>query len=137
MGYEVLFPVGFPDQGTFEWIDDFLENNPQYVEISDRKLIDWACKSGLMDPVPLKGSRDRPEVYFGVPMLNIKRDGDGSVKHVMRSMASAIPRNYVVMEVKSNLMKLEREQNLKRFPSAFFKRHARVIMGRPKKEFSK
>merc|ERR1712039_948696 len=45
--YEVLFPVAFPDEGTFDWLDDFLEKNPKYVELSERKLIDWAAKSGM------------------------------------------------------------------------------------------
>merc|ERR1712187_159470 len=45
------------------------------------------------------------------------------------------PRNYVVMEVKSNLLKAEREENLKRFPADKFKRSAYVVMGEPKKDF--
>merc|ERR1740138_362449 len=36
--YEVVVPVAFPDEGTFAWVDSFLEKNPQYVELSDRKI---------------------------------------------------------------------------------------------------
>merc|ERR1712226_1420012 len=45
--YEALFPVGFPDEGTFEWLDDFLAKNKQYTELSDRMIQDWAVKSGF------------------------------------------------------------------------------------------
>lgn len=31
--YEVIFPVGVPDEGTFAWLDDFLKKNPTYVEL--------------------------------------------------------------------------------------------------------
>lgn len=33
---EVLVPVGVPDEGTFEWLDDYLAKHPSYVELSDR-----------------------------------------------------------------------------------------------------
>lgn len=45
--YNVLFPVSLPDEGTFYWLDDFLEKNPNYTELSDRAFADWALKSGL------------------------------------------------------------------------------------------
>ena len=31
--YEVIFPVAVPDEGTFDWLDEFLEKNPEYVEL--------------------------------------------------------------------------------------------------------
>merc|ERR1712084_40293 len=45
--YEVLFPVGLPDEGTFDWLDSFLQEHPEYVELSDRRIVEWAEKSGL------------------------------------------------------------------------------------------
>jgi hypothetical protein len=45
--HEVIFPVGIPDEGTFEWLDSFLASNPQYVELSERKIIAWAKKKWL------------------------------------------------------------------------------------------
>ncbi|CAJ1378804.1 unnamed protein product, partial [Effrenium voratum] len=47
---EVMLPVAFPDEGTFEWLDSFIEKNPQYTELSDRKLMEWAVASGLNRP---------------------------------------------------------------------------------------
>merc|ERR1711957_662199 len=44
--YEVIVPVAYPDQGTFDWVDDFVKKNPQYRELSNRKLYDWAIQSG-------------------------------------------------------------------------------------------
>ena len=35
--YEVIFPVAVPDEGTFDWLDDFLEKNPKYVELPGLK----------------------------------------------------------------------------------------------------
>merc|ERR1712190_329140 len=45
--YDVLYPVGFPDEGTFSWLDGFLEKNPHYVELSDRAIQAWLEKSGI------------------------------------------------------------------------------------------
>eukprot|EP00927_Polykrikos_kofoidii_P050620 TRINITY_DN44512_c0_g1_i1.p1 TRINITY_DN44512_c0_g1~~TRINITY_DN44512_c0_g1_i1.p1 ORF type:complete len:952 (+),score=244.75 TRINITY_DN44512_c0_g1_i1:90-2945(+) len=130
--YEVLFPVGFPDEGTFDWLDAFLQKNPQYVELSDRKIIDWAIKSGLWKSKTnsWKTSRDKPDFNFGLQLMD-----DFSVRRVINAIASVVPRNYVVMEVKQNLVASDRANNLKRFPSAYFKRVARVAMGEPANEF--
>merc|ERR1719218_258215 len=45
--YEVVMPVGFPDEGTFDWLDSWLEKHPGHVELSDRKILQWAHASGL------------------------------------------------------------------------------------------
>merc|ERR1712194_792569 len=44
--YEVLFPVGIPDQGIFQWADMFLEKHPEYTELSSRSLRDMKRSSG-------------------------------------------------------------------------------------------
>eukprot|EP00929_Paragymnodinium_shiwhaense_P017201 TRINITY_DN1261_c4_g1_i1.p1 TRINITY_DN1261_c4_g1~~TRINITY_DN1261_c4_g1_i1.p1 ORF type:complete len:824 (-),score=378.51 TRINITY_DN1261_c4_g1_i1:179-2650(-) len=129
--YEVLFPVGFPDEGTFFWLDDFLKKNPQYVELSDRKIIEWAKKSGCRRTHKGGfGSNDKPKADFGVQHLD-----DFSARRVVNSIASVVPRNYVVMEVKQNLLANDRKNNLKRFPGHAFKRVAKVVMGEPKAAF--
>merc|ERR1712151_933582 len=46
-----------------------------------------------------------------------------------------IPRNYVIMEVKSNLIKAERAELLARFSAAHFKTVATVVMGKPSEEY--
>jgi len=128
--YDVLFPVGFPDEGTFDWLDSFLENNPKYVELSDRKIQEWASKSGLWRYT--KGSNDKPDYNFG-----LKSFDDGSVVKALAAIASAVPRNYIVMEVKQNLVAASRKDNLKRFCPSKFKRVAHVVMGTPKADYKK
>jgi len=58
--YTVLFPVSLPDEGTFDWVDNFLERNPNYTELSDRAFADWALKSGVKSKGPKK-SNDKPD----------------------------------------------------------------------------
>ena len=41
----VVVPVGFPGGGVFDFVDRFMEDNPGYVELSDR--LSWAIASGL------------------------------------------------------------------------------------------
>jgi hypothetical protein len=128
--YEVCMPVGFPDEGTFDWLDGFLEKNPQYVELSDRKIIQWAKASGLQVQGAAKGSNDKPQLNCGVKELD-----DMSVRKVLNAVAPVIPRNYLVMEVKSNLVATERQETLKKFNFPCYKKVARVVMGEPSKEY--
>jgi len=130
--YEVLMPVGFPDEGTFEWLDGFLEKHPQYTELSDRKILEWAASSGLWSGKGWKSSNDKPEFKFGAPGMD-----DGSIQKIINSVAGIMPRNYVVMEVKSNLVGADRQETLKRFSLPHFKKVAAVIMGTPPAEFKK
>merc|ERR1712039_113779 len=46
-------------------------------------------------------------------------------------------RNYVVMELKGNLIKEERETLIKKFSPALFKRVGQVVVGEPGLEFKK
>jgi len=129
--YEVVFPVGFPDEGTFMWCDQFIKENPGYVELSDRKVIEWAKKSGCRRQGKGGfGNMDKPRPDFNVPHLD-----DFSARRVVNSIASVVPRNYVVMEVKQNLVSVDRKTNLRRFPGHSFKRVAKVVMGEPTATF--
>lgn len=132
--YEVVFPVAFPDEGTFDWLDMFLEKHPNYVELSDRKIIDWASKSGLFKPKSTgwKHSNDKPEFNYGLTAMD-----DLSVTRVLKSVAPLVPRNYVVMEVKENLTKADRLANLKRFNNPAYKKVAKIVMGEPNDEYKK
>merc|ERR1712157_410190 len=56
--HEVVFPIGFPDEGTFDWVDEFCRKNPSYLEPSDRKIIEWAAKSGMWKAKGAKDSND-------------------------------------------------------------------------------
>ncbi|CAE7405945.1 Hnrnpu [Symbiodinium pilosum] len=132
---EVIMPVAFPDEGTFDWLDSFLEEKPTYTELSDRRIQEWAVSSGLPRPKPgAQASNDKPYYMYGLPSLD-----DTSTQKAVSMLAPMQPRNYVVMEVKSNLIKEdrtegnlsnlsehlsmgERAQVLKRFPSTHFKK---------------
>lgn len=129
---EVLFPVACPDEGTFDWLKGFLQKNPDYVELSDRKITEWAISSGLWKHKTSnwKNSNDKPEFNFGLPSMD-----DGSIRHALYNLAPICPRNYVIMEVKSNLVAAERKEYLKRFRGQHFKKVACVVMGEPPTEY--
>lgn len=124
--HEVLFPVCLPDEGSFDWLDTFMEANKDYTELSDRAILAWAEKSGMTRTVKTRTSNDNPEMGFGIAMMD-----DGSIRRVLAAVAPIQPRNYVVMEVKSSLMKEERKDLCKKWASSGFKRTAQVMMGQP------
>jgi len=129
--YEVVLPVGLPDQGAFDWLDSFLEDNPSFVELSDRKIISWASESGLWKPKGGAGaSNDKPQLNFGVPLMD-----DGSVRKVISTIAPTLRRNFVLMELQSNLIAGERKKELINFPSSDFKKTAVVVLGEPDKKY--
>mmetsp|Transcript_18632 Transcript_18632/g.32637 ORF Transcript_18632/g.32637 Transcript_18632/m.32637 type:complete len:607 (+) Transcript_18632:73-1893(+) len=130
--YEVIFPMGLPDEGTFEWLDGFLAKNPTYFELSDRAIVRWAEKSGIpaTKAPSWKHSNDKPDPQFGMPLMD-----DFSARRVINAVANTQPRNYVVMEVKSNLIKEERTQLLKRFQNSCYKTVAEIVMGEPTADF--
>jgi len=127
---EVMLPVAMPDEGTFDWLDDFLKANPSYVELSDRKLQEWATSSGLVKPKAVGSSNDKPAFNYNIPSMD-----DGSLRRLVNSVAATVPRNYVVMEVKSNLVAEDRADILKRFSWGKFRRTAMVVMGEPSADF--
>merc|ERR1712125_149078 len=102
--YELLYPVGLPGEGPFDWLDIFLQRNPQYTETSCRAVLEWGIKSECWRRGG-GGSIDRPETF----------DKDGSVLRLLGSLAPLQERNYVVMDLKGNLLKEDRAINLKTF----------------------
>lgn len=124
---EVLLPVGLPEQGVFDWVDDFLAKNPSYTELSPRKMLDWGVKSGLIRKGG-KTSLDHPEMGFQIPQLD-----DFSVLKMAKAIAPFHKGNFVVMEMKSNLVSADRKASLDKFPG--FKKRAAVLMGAPSAEY--
>lgn len=127
-----VFPVGLPDTGIFDWADDFLEKHPDYTEVSDRKIQEWAVKSGMWRAKgqTQKGSNDKPEMNFGIPLMD-----DMSVANVLTRITPALQRNILVMELRSNLLASERKAALIRFGEFGFNRVARVMIGEPSAEY--
>jgi len=141
--FDVVFPVCLPGEGAFDWLDGFLENNPGYTELSDRKLVEWAVKSDLWQNTSNRGyikesSHDKPDLTFGPPRDGVNLDDPAStVKRLIEAVTPIVPRSYIVMELKSNLVPAERKAALKRFNLPCYKRSARVIMGEPTKDYKK
>merc|ERR1711920_387061 len=106
--------------------------NPQYVELSDRAIQNWIAKSGMRKQH--QGgkwhSNDKPEYNFGLSMVD-----DHSIRKAIMSIAPLVPRHYIVMEVKENLVADNRKANLQRFNLPHFKKIAKVMMGEPASEY--
>ncbi|CAK0897601.1 unnamed protein product, partial [Prorocentrum cordatum] len=117
--YEVVFPISLPDEGTFDWLDTFMETHEKHMELSDRRIVEWACKSGIGRPRTnqQKNSNDKPDAQFGIYGID-----DMATRKVLLNVAPLVPRDYVVMEVKSNLIKSERKELLGRFRMPHFKK---------------
>merc|ERR1712113_1111977 len=125
------FPVALPNEGTFEWLDGYLKENPGYTELSGRSLLKWGLSSGLWRK---NGSEvacmDDPSLGFGIKDI----DG-GTVSQMIQVVTPIQKRNYVAMEVKKNLIAEERQKMLEQFDPAEFKRVAVVVMGEPPATF--
>merc|ERR1712130_590846 len=129
---------GIPEEGIFDWADSFLQQHPNFVELSDRKIVDWAAKSGIMRNANSilksvgagKHSLDKPEFAFGIPAID-----DLSVHKLMKMMALTVPRDYLLLEVAGNLTEESRAEALNFFSKDIFNRVARVVVGSPDKDF--
>merc|ERR1712087_455392 len=78
------------------------------------------------------GCNDKPDMYFQVRELD-----DCSMRKAIFTVAPLQKRNYVVMEVKSNLIAEERKEFLAQFSASHFKKVAAVMVGDPAIEFKK
>eukprot|EP00933_Yihiella_yeosuensis_P047864 TRINITY_DN4382_c0_g2_i1.p1 TRINITY_DN4382_c0_g2~~TRINITY_DN4382_c0_g2_i1.p1 ORF type:complete len:991 (+),score=388.33 TRINITY_DN4382_c0_g2_i1:53-2974(+) len=127
--YEVLYPVFLPDEGGFDWIELFKEKHSDYTELSDRAIVEWCQKSGISGGRGSNYSNDKPALNF-----TNQEVADGSIGKMIRTIAPLQQRNYVVMELKSNLIKEERSASLASFTGSF-KKVAQVMVGEPNAEF--
>merc|ERR1712187_492524 len=75
-------------------------------------------------------SNDKPHYNFGLQYID-----DHSIRKSIMTVAPLVPRHYIVMEVKGNLVAADRAENLKTFSASHFKRVAQVVMGEPPNEF--
>lgn len=127
--YEVIFPIGLPDRGFFDWLDNFVKEHPNYVELSERRIADWAQRSGIWKPKNT-GSNDEPSMQFGLPLMD-----NGSVKRVINNFAPLLRRNIIIGELKANLCEQDRKIPLQHFAKRHFKLVGHVIMGKPTESF--
>merc|ERR1712087_374638 len=112
-----------PERGYFDWVDNFLEENTDYTELSDRKLLNWAHKSGVKFPV--LGTNDKPSMHLGTPPAEMWK--------VLYMTAAAVKRNYLVPELKANLISSERKNAMSQFGR--YRKKAIVFMGEPDEKY--
>merc|ERR1712232_260044 len=112
----------------------FHKQNPGYTELSNRALLAWAQKSGLhrQNGWNAFSCNDKPETHLSCGPLD-----DGTVIRFIKDFAVMQGRNYVVMEVRGNLIAEEREKVLKKFPASCFRKMALVQIGDPDAAFKK
>mmetsp|Transcript_70689 Transcript_70689/g.133415 ORF Transcript_70689/g.133415 Transcript_70689/m.133415 type:complete len:916 (+) Transcript_70689:77-2824(+) len=131
--FQVVVPVGLPEEGFFDFVDRFVDAHPGFEELSDRRLVEWCLKSGLTRqeaPRPTH-SVDRPDFNFG-PMHIDNR----SVRPMLKTLAQIANRDYIVADLRSNLLAVEREHLLSLFPPST-QRSAIVAIGEPSASFKK
>merc|ERR1712187_876687 len=78
------------------------------------------------------GSHDKSDSSCGVPSID-----DGSAKSALLSQAAVLDRNIIIMEVKGNLLKEEREKMMKTIHLPHHRKIAKVLMGEPDDDFKK
>merc|ERR1712151_962320 len=88
-----------------------------------------ASKSGMRKPKNQQ-SNDKPTMNFGIPSMD-----DGSVRKLLKAMAPTMKRDFVIPELKGNLVKKDRQSNLADWKGRNFKMSAAVLMGEPSKDF--
>jgi len=133
--YDVLLPIGLPNQGLFDWADLFLQKNPQYVEISDRAILRWADRSEIKRPKgygpEARTSNDKPGMGFGIPMMD-----DLSIKKALHTFLPMMKRHCVIMELKDNLVRDSRRDVLAKWFAASCRRVAVVAVGTPSSDYT-
>merc|ERR1712129_138646 len=85
-----------------------------------------------MGGLSAKNTNDKPEMGLGLKHLD-----DGSVLHFLQSIAPTQQRDYVVMEVKANLLGDDRKETLSTWSSTGFKKVVSVMCGNPPAAFVK
>merc|ERR1712083_1061703 len=97
---EVVVPVGLPDEGCYDWLDMFHQKNPGYTEISNRAILDWARQSGISTNRMQPTNNDAPEVGSNIADLD-----KGQVYRYIKTLAPVHGRNYIIQDVRANLLK--------------------------------
>merc|ERR1712217_111438 len=93
----------------------------------------WLVKSGMWNQKSQSQSQtsnDKPQYNFGLGLVD-----DASIRKALMMIAPLVPRHYVVMEVKQNLVAADRKAMLKRFNLPHFNKVAKVMMGEPKSDY--
>merc|ERR1712217_430031 len=132
---EVVIPVGLPDQGTYRYLSMFHEKNPGYTELSVCALLNWAKVSGVPGCEAGEAVKRRCGDQLSDNCTGVASIDDGSLSNAIKRLAPLQKRNYVLLDVKNNLLEEQRKATLGKFPSDSFKKVAQVTLGEPDKEF--
>jgi len=133
--YSVIVPVGLPEEGFFDYVDRFTEQHPEYVELSDRKILEWCMKSGLSQKgrqgkwsrhPGFVSTRDRPNFAFGIPSIDNK-----SVRTFLATLVKLAKRHFIVAENQAALVPDKRKEILRRFAAPQFRIVAHCLLGEP------
>lgn len=127
--YSMVVPVGLPEQGLLDYVDHFLEENPEYTELSERKVKDWFLKSGLWvhKARPGGGSSDKPSLNFGIKDV----DNRSVLSFIMANVVQFAKRNFIVPQIHLNLQQEKRAELIQKFMVPHFDVTAHVIIGEP------
>merc|ERR1712217_883674 len=113
--------------------DLFHAKNPGYTELSVRALLNWAAKSNV--PKCEQGDGIKRKMGDQISDTGVNCFDDGSLTHMIKTIATLQKRNYVVFEVKNNLLEEQRKATLSKFSSDSFKKVAQVTLGDPDSDF--
>lgn len=127
--FQVVVPVGLPEQGVFDFVDSFRAERPHFEELSDRRLLEWCKESGIEVQEALSSSRDRPDFTSAPAGL----DGQ-SLRPMLKTLALLARRDLIFCEVCSGLLKAQRSELLKNLPQNV-RRSAVVVVGEPSAAF--
>jgi hypothetical protein len=125
--YEIVTPVGLPNEGTFDFLDCsfYPKSKLAYTEISDRAIIKQMIASGL------RGYTNDPRSF------KVSEFDSGKMMKAFKLLASTSKKNMVLMSVKNNLLQSERTADVKLFNAPWFVTKAVVAMGPPPTDFCK
>jgi len=127
--FQVVVPVGLPEQGVFDFVDSFRAERPQFEELSDRRLLEWCKESGIEVQEALSCSRDRVDFASAPAGLN----GE-SLQPMLKTLALLARRDVIFCEVCSGLLKAQRTELLRNLPQNT-RRSAIVVVGEPSAAF--
>merc|ERR1712113_430624 len=77
-----------------------------------------------------RACNDKPDPNFGLPLMD-----DHSISRVIAAIAPTMQRNFIIMEVKGNLLIEDRKANLGRFMDSEYKKVAHIVMGEPPADY--
>lgn len=132
---EMILPIGVPDEGTYDVVDQFLKKSPgKYCEISERAIHHWCSVSGILHgkDANMQGgdkTNDKPASYdTSVDPVQTKK--------TLVALAKSLRRNVVIMGVADNLTAEARKKYASEFTSVFCTKKALVSVGKPPKDYA-